>query len=754
MYTRFDIVWPDDETESNEPPSSVDALTYGLSTLSMSEDVVYSANSNEDHCSQCGQLVCQQSSTDFRPTIKPDPLRLVNNYAQYIRKFSVGNGPPQYIKEYTADKERGKMLNTLVARAVKNCRNMEIFVWDMPSGLAREVWIALASLKNRSDGQQCRLKRVWVRMHDPRLCVYEPWPRQIAPQSAPPPPGSAGPPGEANVQMTPAPYPPLSYAISLAEFQAPERPTNTRNVAYPNRTFSLLPPLHSLNVMEIDAPEFLYEMSNLINRSRHCLRELRVSFAAFIFNKAYDWTEVWEGEDAPDPYEAFQGSRIRSEKRAGGVLGTLFGRFFSVKEYERAVAFAEDQNTSSDPAPCDERLTELNGKLKSLSVEAHKNPNKYRHTPVKYEIHSNKLSLEKLELNFVKLSTSVLVGVVDWKKLTTLTLICCPLSDSLWLHLKRLFGPKPPADGSAARLEYPLALRSIRTDSVSTIFLKFLTDALSPNSLRSLHLRDRNPNWKQRLAKVTLKQIFKGPLRRHATSLEKLSIDSALRKSANGFIDSKKDTSAQYQQWMATKDVLSFITSGLMPRLCELCISIDYKDWHYFLRRLVNIPHLHVLYVPYLHRTRAMQNCQNYDPEDLAYQVADAITFRPEIGLSWFANHNQCYEIYETKGSEDHTNAEDGPPQTTNWTSGQAVENEEEEEDVDVDGADEEEMTNSEDDASSEDDLADSDDEPNFSGGNWRVDGETENDAICYTIRDTAFPDEKAEIFKFRRPEL
>jgi hypothetical protein len=38
IYSRFDIVWPDSSTHA-EPRSGVDALTYGLSTLVMAEEV-------------------------------------------------------------------------------------------------------------------------------------------------------------------------------------------------------------------------------------------------------------------------------------------------------------------------------------------------------------------------------------------------------------------------------------------------------------------------------------------------------------------------------------------------------------------------------------------------------------------------------------------------------------------------------------------------------------------------------------------
>jgi hypothetical protein len=58
------------------------------------------------------------------------------------------------------------MLGTLVALAVGRMRNLETFIWDMPTGVLRDVWLALGSLADREDGHECRLERVWVRWHD------------------------------------------------------------------------------------------------------------------------------------------------------------------------------------------------------------------------------------------------------------------------------------------------------------------------------------------------------------------------------------------------------------------------------------------------------------------------------------------------------------------------------------------------------------------------------------------------------------
>jgi hypothetical protein len=64
--------------------------------------------------------------------------------------------------EYSVAKETGKMLGTLVASAVARMVNLETFIWDIPTGVVREVWIALASLADRP-GHDCRLENVRIR---------------------------------------------------------------------------------------------------------------------------------------------------------------------------------------------------------------------------------------------------------------------------------------------------------------------------------------------------------------------------------------------------------------------------------------------------------------------------------------------------------------------------------------------------------------------------------------------------------------
>jgi hypothetical protein len=124
IYSRFDIVWP----EANSPSESrvgVDALTYGLATLVMAPDVFgeqsyQQRNSSCSHCPSCGprRLSTMSSRT-------PLQVRRGNHFARHTKKFSLGNGPTEWVHEYSITKEGGKMLGTLVALAIGRMRNLE-----------------------------------------------------------------------------------------------------------------------------------------------------------------------------------------------------------------------------------------------------------------------------------------------------------------------------------------------------------------------------------------------------------------------------------------------------------------------------------------------------------------------------------------------------------------------------------------------------------------------------------------------------
>ncbi|KAL9577337.1 MAG: hypothetical protein Q9212_006426, partial [Teloschistes hypoglaucus] len=196
IYARFDIVWPDTPSHS-EARQGVDALT-----------------------------------------------------PQYTRKFSLGNGPDEWIKEYLINRESGKMLGTLVALSLARMPNLQSFVWDMPTGILRDCWLALSSLGEGKPNGESSLESIWIRFHDNKEVITNPdWVPQPVPEHL--------------SKCTSSSSTPLIWSY--------------QNIEYPS--FSVLPPLRSVNVMNIDEIAYFEELSVLLARSIDSLRKLRIGIA-------------------------------------------------------------------------------------------------------------------------------------------------------------------------------------------------------------------------------------------------------------------------------------------------------------------------------------------------------------------------------------------------------------------------------------------------------------------------------------------
>jgi hypothetical protein len=329
IYSRFDIVWPD-ATSTADTRIGVDALTYGLATLVMGHDVFgpcclpstypNSSCGRPSVCANCG-------ASSYSGGGSPGQRRFGNNYPQYTRKFSLGNGPADWVQEYMITKESGKMLGTLVALAVARMINLETFIWDMPTGVLRDVWLALSSLQFKAPPGECRLERVLVRWHDNSFD-----------QSSSPP--------SSNGNSNPAPYNPAGSTVTPIGILVPPGPATTstdqstvptdhsasqNRVEYP--TLSVLPPLKSLSVLDIDELAYLDEMSVLIERSKDRLLELRVG----ISRKAHtrDFVLAWDGPGLQqvDHDAKWPGAPSKiGERRLGGVLGILVGRLYDIRK--------------------------------------------------------------------------------------------------------------------------------------------------------------------------------------------------------------------------------------------------------------------------------------------------------------------------------------------------------------------------------------------------------------------------------------
>ncbi len=709
IYSRFDIVWPDTHATA-DPRTGVDALTYGLATLVMGEEIFRESASQKAALADCplsslglhdrningrneehGTFVKPASSTLARK------CRRGNNFARYTRKFSLGNGPPDWVAEYMITKEGGKMLGTLVALAVARMPKLEVFVWDMPTGVLRDVWLALSSLADGREGQDCHLERIWIRWHDNSDSTGSSG--SVNASVIPPPPPLPGSLVTTNVGIflsssgNASTQPPAGNSGPELGAQSPV----LDRVEYP--TFSVLPPLKSLSVLDIDELLYLDEMSVLIERSQQSLRELRVGIARQAFHK--DWAMSWDGpglQQVDHSVSATIDSTI-GEKRLGGVLGILVGRIYDIhKKYPSAGASGKE-NASAGPVvtsnpvvlnetaaiettlpgheePHGEAVVNADGKASSTSGAPlsssplhthsiadllttsksdplphfngspkgdHTGPlgNGISHAPstsiATAAVNPNpdsaaiaavgnfteklpklagqglasskegfytgrkslngKLRLETLELERVHLSVSVVQRALDWSILTNLTLLRCENHEQLWKALRKSYAPRPSHASAASfsRLnestaqnvggsnkprpkslapvdcEYQLNLKKVHTDAVSPSLISFLKDTLAPNSLEVLFLKDNTAY----LSTVTLKQIYRGPLRRHRASLRKLMVDSCERLVSTD----QPAPSARGRRWMFNREVLGFVTSGKMCSLRELGLVIEYKDW-------------------------------------------------------------------------------------------------------------------------------------------------------------------------------
>ncbi|KAI0140908.1 hypothetical protein F4776DRAFT_653707 [Hypoxylon sp. NC0597] len=746
IYARFDIVWPDDTV----PPSdskNVDALTYGLATLCLGSKFA-----------QRTKWLRGSSMAYSQPSQRLSD----NQYAKYTRKFSLGNGPKDWTSEYMVTKESGKMLGTLVAIAVGKMVNLETFVWDMPTGVLSEVFMALASLQDHYPEGDSKLEKVWVRWHDNSEIPDASSSISSPIQAAPPPPPLAVPPIGSTV--TPIGntlphdfHPPVTQPITYSE----------SHVEYP--TFSVLPPLKSLTVLDIDELAYLDEMSVLIERSRSKLRELRVGISQKA--RTADFAQAWDGttlqqvdHDARWPGE----SRI-SDRRLGGVLGVLVGRIYDIR---RKSTMKIQEKEPTDTAPEQGSASQANGGEEfsshfnavhqlfehtntSMSSQAH-SQNQQQTNSATARGQSNirpcadrkrldgKLQLETLELERVSLSVQVCTKAVDWSILTSLTILDCMFVEHLWRALKRQFHPTPPAHGSpaGAPTQYHLALKQIHTDTTSNTLISFIKETLAPNSLEVLFLQDRR---RTPGPAVKLDQIFKGAIKRHRSSLKKLLLDSS----------DESGEVRRWTSWMLSSEIVCYITSGRMPNLKELSAAFDFKDWHPFLQRLPNIPQLRSLHIPHM-----LEHIGNFEPKELALQLIDIITLRPEIQLCYVGIGAKCFEILETRPSDISNGGSDGlggnhgngaiviDMDDDNDDDGSEADEETEEDDDDVN---DDNSTGSQADAG--DDLTDVSDDAESETDSLR-EGDLVGSAARLRLREILFYDDKVAIFKARHARL
>ena len=262
-------------------------------------------------CNHCG-MVNYLNNTHMQSSKSSRRLRRGNFFSQFTRKFSLGNGPPDWVQEYLITKEGGKMLGTLIALTVARMPNLESFVWDMPTGILRDVWIALSSLGDYKHGQQPRLDTLWIRLHDNREVI--------------PTAGSLDPNGATQSVQASAAAASNSTSLGpntvLGETPAPTGVEwSYRHVEHPN--FSIISPLRRLCVLNIDEIAYLAELSILIESSLGRLRELRIGIASHV--RVSGWASTQSGNI---------GNTLSNEDtttqnlQSGGEFAVLVSKFF------------------------------------------------------------------------------------------------------------------------------------------------------------------------------------------------------------------------------------------------------------------------------------------------------------------------------------------------------------------------------------------------------------------------------------------
>lgn len=285
---------------------------YNPAVLIGSEEEI--ASTHEFTCNHCHKINVLQAPAQPSPGRPLQFPRLGNHYSQYVKKFSLGNGPTDWVKEYLITKEGGKMLGTLVAVALARMPNLESFVWDMPTGIIREIWQSLSNLRSRSDKKHPRLEKLSIRLHDNREVVDV----NVGPPKIP-----------ATLPGTVAGQPPPVLGSSL---QTPVKVAPTqlewsyKNIEHPG--FSICPPLKSLTVLNIDELAYLVELSILIGKSLDSLRELRLGMLHT------GTSEIWSSSRAYLDYKFTPELPEESHFHHGGSLGVLMSRIYDCRTQE------------------------------------------------------------------------------------------------------------------------------------------------------------------------------------------------------------------------------------------------------------------------------------------------------------------------------------------------------------------------------------------------------------------------------------
>lgn len=163
---------------------------------------------------------------------------------------------------------------------------------------------------------------------------------------------------------------------------------------------------------------------------------------------------------------------------------------------------------------------------------------------------------------------------------------------------------------------------------------------------------------------------------------------------------------------------------------------------HFFLQRLPNMPHLHAIYLPHIH------HAVHHDLKELALQVLDIVSIRPDLRIAYIGLQKKCYQILEARHDDNPLDFDDYPTADLSPTHSDDEDaewpNSNHESDEDSDDADEDAPGAADTDLLSSD-PDDYDSEPDEDQGASR---------IRYRLQEILFYDEKVSVFKARHGVL
>lgn len=163
---------------------------------------------------------------------------------------------------------------------------------------------------------------------------------------------------------------------------------------------------------------------------------------------------------------------------------------------------------------------------------------------------------------------------------------------------------------------------------------------------------------------------------------------------------------------------------------------------HFFLQRLPNMPQLRALYLPHIHHT------VHRDLKELALQVLDIVSIRPDLKIAYIGLHLKCFQILEARHDDnpldfdDHPTIDHSPAHSEDEDEGWANPNH-----ASNEGSDDSEEDGS---GAADTDLLSSDPDDY----DTEPDEEQGASRIRYRLQEILFYDEKVSIFKARHGVL